>query len=66
MFRKTIDNVAKRAFDPVNTFIDASYSKAPQKNSITNKTNVYHFDDTWNLGLLEQIEKGPENNRDCG
>ena len=42
------------------TFINEIYSKPPKKNYATNKSDVYHIDDLWNLDILDY---GPENNR---
>ena len=39
------------------------YSKPPKKNYLTNRTDVYHIDDIWGLGLLDLKNYGPENNR---
>ena len=44
-------------------FINEIYSKPPKKNYATNKTDVYHFDDIWSLGILDLKHYGPENNR---
>ena len=43
--------------------IDEIYSKPPKKNYPTNKTDVYHNDDIWSLGILDFKDYGPENNR---
>ena len=32
--------------------IDGVYSEASKKKYTTNKTNVYHLDDTWSLDVL--------------
>ena len=34
-------------------FINEIYSKGPKKNYATNKTDVYHIDDIWSLGILD-------------
>ena len=47
----------------INLFINEIYSKPPRKNYITNKTNVYHIDDIWSLGILDLKDYGSENNR---
>ena len=39
------------------------YSKAPEKNYPTSKTDVYHIDDIWNLDIIDLKDYGPENNR---
>ena len=44
-------------------FINGSYSKGPKKNYATNKTDVYHIDNTWSLDILDLKDYGPENNR---
>ena len=44
-------------------FINEIYSKPPRKNYPTNKTDVYHIDDTWSLDILDLKDYGPENNR---
>ena len=46
----------------VTIFIDKIYAPPPKKYYITNKTEVYHTDDTWSLDLLDLNEYGPENN----
>ena len=43
-------------------FINEIYSKSPKKYYPTNKTDVYHIDDTWSLDLLDLKNYGPENN----
>ena len=47
----------------IKNFIDEIYSKGPKKNYATNKTDVYHIDDTWSLDILDLKDYGPENNR---
>ena len=47
----------------VKIFNNEIYSKPPKKNYITNKTDVYHIDDTWSLDLLDLKDYGPKNNR---
>ena len=44
-------------------FINEIYFKPPKKNYITNKTDVYHIDDTWSLDILDLKDYGTENNR---
>ena len=47
----------------IKIFIDEIYSKGPKKNHATNKTDVYHIDDTWSLDILDLKDYGPENIR---
>ena len=47
----------------IKIFINEIYSKPPKKNYATNKTDVYHIDDTWSLDILDLKDYGPENNR---
>ena len=47
----------------IKIFIDETYSKGLRKNYPTNKTDVYHVDDTWSLDILDLKDYGPENNR---
>ena len=47
----------------IKIFINEIYSKGPKKNYPTNKTDVYHFDDTWSFDILELKDYGPKNNR---
>ena len=47
----------------IKALIDEIYSKPPKNNCLTNKTDVYHIDDIWNLGILDLKDYGPENNR---
>ena len=47
----------------IKIFINEIHSKGPKKFYTTNKTNVYHFVDTWSLGILDLKDYGPENNR---
>ena len=47
----------------IKIFINEIYSKPPKKIYITNKTDVYHIDDTWSLDILDLKDYGPENNR---
>ena len=47
----------------IKIFNNEIYSKPPKKNYITNKTDVYHIDDTWSLDILDLKDYGPENNR---
>ena len=47
----------------IKIFINEIYSKPPKKNYPTNKTDVYHIDDIWSLGILDLKDYGPENNK---
>ena len=47
----------------IKIFINEIYSKPPKKNYPTNKTEVYHIDDTWSLDILDLKDYGPEKNR---
>ena len=47
----------------IKIFINEIYSTPPNKNYATNKTDVYHIDDIWSLGILDLKDYGPENNR---
>ena len=47
----------------IKMFINEIYSKPPKKYYPTNKTDVYHIDDTWSLDILDLKDYGPENNR---
>ena len=49
----------------IKIFINEIYSKGPKKNYATNKTDVYHVDDTWSLDILDLQDYGPENNKGC-
>ena len=49
----------------IKIFINEIYSKPPKKYYPTNKTDVYHIDDTWSLDILDLKDYGPENNRGC-
>ena len=44
-------------------FIDEIYSKGPKEDYITNKIDVYHFDDIWSLDILDRKVYGPQNFR---
>ena len=46
----------------IKIFITEIYSKLPEKNYPTNKTDVYHNDDIWNLDSLDLKDYGPEDN----
>ena len=47
----------------IKIFINEIYSKPPKKYYVTNKTDVYHIDDTWSSDILDLKDYGPENNR---
>ena len=47
----------------IKIFINEIYSKPTKKDYATNKTDVYHIDDTWSLDILDLKDYGPENNR---
>ena len=47
----------------IKIFINEIYSKGPKRYYATNKTDVYHIDDTWSLDILDLKDYGPENNR---
>ena len=47
----------------IKIFINEIYSKPPKKNYATNKTDVYHIEDIWNLDILDLKDYGPEINR---
>ena len=47
----------------IKLFINEIYSKPPKKYYPTNKTDVYHIDDTWSLDILDLKDYGSENNR---
>ena len=47
----------------IKIFVNEIYSKPPKKNYATNKTDVYHIDDTWSLDILDPKNYGLENNR---
>ena len=46
----------------IKIFRNEIYSKPPEKNYATNKTDVDHIDDIWSLDLLDIKNYGPENN----
>ena len=48
----------------IKIFIIEIYSKRPRQSYPTNKTDVYHIDDTWSLDILDLKYYGPKNNRD--
>ena len=47
----------------IKKFINEIYSKPPKKNYNTNKTDIYHIDDIWNLDILDLKDYSPKNNR---
>ena len=47
----------------IKIFINEIYSKGPRKYYPTNKTDVYHIDDIWSLGILDVKDYGPKNNK---
>ena len=47
----------------IKIFINEIYSKPPRRYYATNKTDVYHIDDTWSLDILDLKDYGPKNNR---
>ena len=47
----------------IKLFINEINSKGSRKSYPTNKTDVYHIDDTWSLDILDLKDYGPENNR---
>ena len=47
---------------PINIFIKKFYSKGREQNYLTNKSDIYRFDDIWSVDKLELKACGPENN----
>ena len=47
----------------IKIFINEIYSKPPRKYYPTNKTNLYHIDDTWSSNILDLKDYGPKNNK---
>ena len=47
----------------IKIFINEIYSKPPKKYYPTNKTDVYHIDDTWSLDIVDLKDYGSKNNR---
>ena len=47
----------------IKVFIKEIYSRGPQQNYRTNKTDVYPIDDIWSLDKLDLKDYCPENNR---
>ena len=49
----------------IDVFVNEIYSKPPKNNYSTNKTDVYHIDDTWSLDASDLKNYLPESNRRC-
>ena len=47
----------------IKNFIDEIFSKPPKQKYTTNKINVYHIDNIWNLFITDFNEYCPENDR---
>ena len=47
----------------IKIFINEIYSKPPRRYYATNKTDVYHIDDTWSLDILDLKDYGSKNNK---
>ena len=47
----------------IKTFLNEIFSKPPERNYPTNKADVYHIDDIWNLDNLDLKDYGPKNKR---
>ena len=47
----------------INSFRNEVFSEGPIKKYITNKTNVYHLDDTWGSDIPGLKDYGPEKGR---
>ena len=47
----------------IKTFINEIYSKPPERNYVTNETDVYYIDEIWSLDILDLKDYGPENNK---
>ena len=47
----------------IKVFINEIYSKPPEKNYATIKTDFYHTDDIWSLDILDLKDYGTENKR---
>ena len=43
-------------------FYERIFFKPPKKKYLTNKSDVYHFDDIWSLDILDLKDYGLENN----
>ena len=46
----------------IRMFVNEIFSKPPERNYNTNKTDVYHIDDIWSLDILDLKDNGRENN----
>ena len=53
----------KKTQKNVENVINDIYSKEPQKNYVSNKTDVCHFDDIFDLDNLDLRDYEPKNNR---
>ena len=40
--------------ETIKVFRNEKYSKGTEQNYITNKTNVYNFEDIWSLDILDR------------
>ena len=47
----------------IKIFINEIYSKPPKRYYATNKTDVYHIDDTWSLDILDLKDYDSKNNK---
>ena len=47
----------------IKIFINEIYSKPPRRYYATNKTDVYHIDDTWSFDILDLKDYGSKNNK---
>ena len=47
----------------IKIILNEIYSKPPEKNYATNKTDVFHIDDIWSLDRLDLKDYDPENDR---
>ena len=50
----------------IKNFIHENYSKQPKKIFNTNKTDIYHIDNNWNLDILDLKDHGSEINKGYG
>ena len=53
----TAQSVAPR---PTIIFIKEIFVKLPKRKNVTNKTDAYHFGDTWSMDLFDLINCGPK------
>ena len=44
-------------------FINEIFSNPPKRNCPTNKTDVYHIDDTWSVDIFNLKDYCPKNNK---